>query len=128
MQPSISRLAVVVLVLASPVVAGAQEPADSVPKLQPPYLQAVLVEMSYSKLARWNAGASLFLSHDDVGNSEGGAGLIVGGRVGAGGMEVWGGMAVNRAFRTVPQVRLKADPTPHEPQARFLDALRSTCE
>jgi len=95
MQPSISRLAVVVLVLASPVVAGAQEPADSVPKLQPPYLQAVLVEMSYSKLARWNAGASLFLSHDDVGNSEGGAGLIVGGRVGAGGMEVWGGMAVN---------------------------------
>lgn len=67
MQPSISRLAVVVLVLASPVVAGAQEPADSVPKLQPPYLQAVLVEMSYSKLARWNAGASLFLSHDDVG-------------------------------------------------------------
>jgi len=52
MQHSISRLAVLVLVLASPIAVGAQEPADSMAKPQPPYLQAVLVERGVCRAGR----------------------------------------------------------------------------
>ena len=58
-------------------------------------LQAVLVEAGYIKPVGWSAGGSLFLPKDDVKNSvEGGGGFIVGGRVGVGGLQAWGGAAV----------------------------------
>jgi len=58
-------------------------------------LRAAFIEAGYIKPVGWSAGGSLFLSKDDVKNSvEGGSGLIVGGRVGVGGVEAWGGMAV----------------------------------
>jgi len=56
--------------------------------------QAVLVDANYAQPVRWNVGASLFFSRDDVKNREGGSGIIVGGSVGAGGMQVWGGKAL----------------------------------
>ena len=56
--------------------------------------QALLLDATYSKPLRSNFGASLFLSDQNVKNSEGGSGLIVGGSVGPGGMQVWGGRAV----------------------------------
>jgi hypothetical protein len=52
---------------------------------------ALLLDASYARPLRWNVGASLFFSPDDVGKSQGGTGIIVGGSVGAGGMQVWGG-------------------------------------
>ncbi len=68
--------------------------------------QAVFLDGNYANPVRWNVGASLFFSHDDVKNSDGGSGLIVGGSVGAGGMQVWGGKALlgnvgNVDFRAV---------------------------
>ena len=56
--------------------------------------QALLLDAMYSKPLRFNVGASLFLSADDVKNSEGGDGIIVGGSAGPGGMQVWGGKAL----------------------------------
>jgi len=55
---------------------------------------ALLIDTNYAAPVRWNVGASLFLSHEDVGHSDGGTGIIVGGGVGKGGMQVWGGTAV----------------------------------
>jgi len=55
-------------------------------------LQAVLVDANYVKPVRWNAGGSLFFSNHF--SNEGGGGPIVGGSVGRGGMQVWGGFAV----------------------------------
>ena len=92
MQPSISRLAALVFLLTSRVAAGAQQPAESVPQTQPSYFQAVLIDVSYAEPVRSNAGASLFLSHDN--SSEGRTGFIVGGSIGAGGMKGWAGPAV----------------------------------
>ena len=92
MQPSISRLAALVFLLTSRVAAGAQQPAGSVPPMQPSYFQAVLIDVSYAEPVRSNAGASLFLSHDN--SSEGRTGFIVGGSIGAGGMKGWAGPAV----------------------------------
>lgn len=63
-------------------------------KLQAGDLQTLLFDANYAKPVRWNVGASLFLSNDDVENSEGGSGIIVGGSVGAGGVQVWGGKAL----------------------------------
>ena len=59
--------------------------------LQASDFQALLLEANYAKPVRANVGASLLFS-DDV-SSEGGSGIIVGGSVGAGGMQVWGGKA-----------------------------------
>jgi hypothetical protein len=59
-------------------------------------LQAVLIDMSYAKPVRFNAGASLFLSKQkDVKNmpaDEAAGGVIVGGSVGACGLKAWGGL------------------------------------
>ena len=68
--------------------------STSLAKRQASDFQALLLDATYSKPLRSNFGASLFLSDDDVKNSEGGSGLIVGGRVGLGGMQVWGGKAL----------------------------------
>lgn len=75
-------------------------------KLQAGDFQALFLDANYAKPVRWNVGASLFFSHDDVANSDGGSGIIVGGSVGAGGMQVWGGKALlgdvgNIDFRAV---------------------------
>ena len=56
--------------------------------------RALFLDGNYANPVRWNFGASLFFSHDDVKNSDGGSGLIVGGSVGSGGMQVWGGKAL----------------------------------
>ena len=75
-------------------------------KVQASDYQALFLDGNYVKPVRWNVGASLFFSHDDVKNSDGGSGLIVGGSVGAGGMQMWGGKALlgnvgNVDFRAV---------------------------
>ena len=54
-------------------------------------IQALLLDANYAKPVRWNVGASLFLSNGL--SNEGGSGIMVGGSVGAGGMQVWGGKA-----------------------------------
>src|SRR5262245_29842242 len=53
--------------------------------------RALLLNANYVKPARSNVGGSLVLSHKDVNNSEGGTIIIVGGSVGQGGMQAWGG-------------------------------------
>jgi hypothetical protein len=62
--------------------------------LQAGDLQGVFVDANYAKPVRFNFGGSLFFSHEDVANSDGGSGIIVGGSVGRGGMAVWGGEAL----------------------------------
>ena len=54
--------------------------------------RAFLFDANYAKPLRWNVGASLFFSH--AFSNEGRGGPIVGGGVGAGGMQAWGGMAL----------------------------------
>jgi len=65
-------------------------------------LQAVLIDASYARPVRFNAGASLFFSKQkDLKNSpadEGGSGVIVGGSVGAGGIKTWGGLQALHPF------------------------------
>src|SRR5262245_10617194 len=51
-----------------------------------------LLDANYAKPLRSNVGGSMFLS-DDFGR-EGGGGIIVGGRVGRGGMQAWVGKAL----------------------------------
>ena len=63
-------------------------------KRQASELRAFFLDGGYAKPVRWNVGAALFFSHGDVGNSDGGSGLIVGGSVGAGGTQVWAGKAL----------------------------------
>ena len=60
-------------------------------KLHAGDLQALLLDASYANAVRWNAGASLLFSHDDVKKGGGSSGIIVGGSVGRGGMQAWGG-------------------------------------
>jgi len=61
-------------------------------KTQARDFRALLLDANYSKPLRWNVGGSLFFSHDD-GRGEGAEGIIVGGSVGAAGMQAWGGIA-----------------------------------
>ena len=75
-------------------------------KQQASALRAFLLDGNYAKPVRWNVGGALFFSRDDVGNSDGGSGLIVGGSVGAGGAQAWAGKALfgsvgNSDFRAV---------------------------
>jgi hypothetical protein len=75
-------------------------------KRQASDFQAVFLDGNYATPVRWNLGAALFFSHDDIKNSDGGSGLIVGGSVGAGGTQVWAGKALlgdvgNVDFRAV---------------------------
>ena len=68
--------------------------------------QAVFLDANYANPVRWNFGAALFFSHDDIKNSDGGSGLIFGGSVGAGGTQVWAGKVLlgdvsNVDFRAV---------------------------
>ena len=91
--------------VAGPSTAQAQTTTSPV-KQQASELRAFLLDGNYAKPVRWNVGAALFFSHDDVGNSDGGSGLIVGGSVGAGGAQAWAGKALlgsvgNYDFRAV---------------------------
>jgi len=90
---AVALLMMCVALVAGPPTAQAQTSTNPA-KRQASDLQALLLDAAYSKALRPNFGASLFLSDGDVKNSEGGSGLIVGGRVGLGGMQVWGGKAL----------------------------------
>ena len=77
-------------------------------ELQAGDFQALFVDANYAKPVRFNFGGSLFFSHQDVANTpaiDGASGIIVGGSVGRGGMQVWGGKALlggpNADFRAV---------------------------
>jgi hypothetical protein len=63
-------------------------------KLQAGDFQALFLDANYAQPVRFNFGGSLFFSHQDVANSDGGSGIIVGGSVGRGGMQLWGGKAL----------------------------------
>jgi len=68
--------------------------SDDAAKLGAGQFRALFVDANYTKPVRFNFGGSLFFSHEDVGNSDGGSGTIVGGSVGRGGMQIWGGKAL----------------------------------
>jgi len=62
-------------------------------KLQAAGVQALLFEAKYANAVRWNGGASVLFSSENVKKSGGSSGVIVGGSVGRGGVQVWGGKA-----------------------------------
>jgi len=66
-------------------------------KLHAGDFQALFLDANYANPVRFNLGGSLFFSHQDVANTpanDGASGIIVGGSVGLGGMQVWGGKAL----------------------------------
>lgn len=63
------------------------------PGKPPAGYQALWLNASYVQPVRSSVGGTLLLSHEDVKNSQGGPVILVGGSVGQGGMQVWGGPA-----------------------------------
>jgi len=62
--------------------------------LQAADVQALLLDASYANAVRWNAGGSLYFSADKAKNPGATSGIVVGGSVGRGGVQVWGGKAL----------------------------------
>ena len=104
-NPAAALLVMCAALVVGPSTVQAQTTISPV-KQQTSELRAFFLDGNYAKPVRWNIGAALFFSPDDVGNSDGGSGLIVGGSVGAGGAQAWAGKALlgsvgNYDFRAV---------------------------
>jgi hypothetical protein len=63
-------------------------------KLEASDFRGLLLDANYAAPVRWNVGASLLFSHEEVKNSGGASCITVGGSLGRGGMQVWGGKAL----------------------------------
>jgi hypothetical protein len=63
-------------------------------KLDASDFRGLLLDANYAAPVRWNVGGSLLFSHDEVKNNGGANCIIVGGSLGRGGMQVWGGKAL----------------------------------
>ena len=63
-------------------------------KLEASDFQGLFLDANYAAPVRWNVGGSLLFSHDELKNNGGASCIIVGGSLGRGGMQVWGGKAL----------------------------------